>query len=80
MCPLIRKGIMAGQQEFARRARPDDDDEYSAKEEALQHLFEWMPTQLPFGSTALLRVDPSEHRGQDIVQVIVARKAVCPWS
>ena len=70
---------MAGPQEFSRRANRDTDTR-SAKEDALDALSEWIPKQLPFGSVALLRVDPSEHRGQDIVPVIVARKAACPWT
>ncbi|CAN0357792.1 unnamed protein product [Ectocarpus sp. 6 AP-2014] len=78
-CPLIRKGIMSGPQEFSRRANRNTDI-VSAKEDDLEELSEWMPSQLPFGSIALLRVDPSEHDGQDIVPVVVARKAACPWT
>ncbi|CAM9863005.1 unnamed protein product [Ectocarpus fasciculatus] len=78
-CALIRKGIMSGPQEFSRRANRNADI-VSAKERDLETLFGWMPSQLPFGSIALLRVDPSEHRGQDIVPVVVARKAACPWT
>lgn len=69
---------MAGPQEFARRVDRNADIT-SAKDDALEELAEWIPKQLPFGSVALLRVDSSEHRGQDVVPVIVARKAACPW-
>ena len=44
-------------------------------------MFGLTQVELPFGSTALMRVDPSEYRGQDIVPVIIARKAPCQqWS
>lgn len=78
-CPLIRQGIMTGPTEFARKVGHADEVR-SAKDDDLQKLFERMPADLPFGSTALLRVDPSEHRGQDIVPVLIARKAPSPWS
>lgn len=58
----------------------DDDDEYSAKMYDLDVLFREIQKQFPYGSTALLRVDPGENQGQDIVPVLVARKAPCPWS
>lgn len=77
-CPLIRQGIMPAPQEFARRVDRDEQNP-SAKEDALEELAEWIPSQLPFGSVALLRVESSENRGQDVVPVIVARKAACPW-
>ncbi|CAM9776337.1 unnamed protein product [Laminaria digitata] len=64
-CPLIRQGIMTGPAEFAR-----GDDE----------MFRLMQAELPFGSTALVRVDPSDYRGDVIVPVVIARKAPCQWS
>lgn len=39
-----------------------------------------MSAALPYGSTALLRVDPQDYAGQDIVPVFIGRKAPSPWS
>lgn len=80
-CPLIRKGIMSALAEHCRDHLPDDDDdEYSAKMYDLDVLFRDIKKKFLYGSTALLRVDPGENQGQDIVPVLAARKAPCPWS
>ncbi|CAM9127996.1 unnamed protein product [Laminaria digitata] len=39
-----------------------------------------MKVELPLGSKALVRVEPSDYRGQDIVPVVIARKAPIQWS
>lgn len=70
---------MTGPTEFSRRVGRNDEDT-SDKYYALQDMFRSMQNNLPFGSTALVRVDPSDYRGQDIVPVIIARKAPCQWS
>ncbi|CAN0086092.1 unnamed protein product [Pylaiella littoralis] len=79
-CPLVRKGIMEGPKEFARRVGHVNDDLLSAEEQDLTEMFERMKGDLPFGSTALLRVDSSDHCGEDIVPVLLARKAPSIWS
>ena len=78
MCPIIRQGIIAEPTQFSRRVGPDDD--LSDKECALQELSQRMQAELPYGSVALIRVDPSQYRGQDIVPVIIVRKAPIEWS
>lgn len=72
---------MAAPSEHCRNQLDDnDDDDHSAKMYDLEALFTETKKQLPYGSTALLRVVPGENQGQDIVPVLVARKAPCPWS
>lgn len=68
---------MTGPAEFARG---DDGEDLSDKYYTLQEMFRLMQDELPFGSTALVRVDPSDYRGEDIVPVVIARKAPCQWS
>ena len=51
----------------------------SAKEYDLDGLFGRRPDDLPYGSTALIRVDPKDHNGQDIAPVLIARKAPSQW-
>lgn len=72
---------MAAPAEHCRNHLDDgDDDWHSAKMYDLGVLFREMKKSFPYGSAALLRVDPGENQGQDIVPVLVARKAPCPWS
>lgn len=70
---------MAGPSEYCRADIDDDDEDRSAKEYDLDAMFERVQDQLPYGSTALLRVDPADHHGQDIAPVLVARKAPSLW-
>lgn len=42
-------------------------------------MFERAEANLPYGSTALLHVSPHDYMGQDIVPVLIARKAPSPW-
>lgn len=59
----------------------DDDDEYSAKMYDLDDLFEKIKKQVPTGQRFFFGLTrPAENRGQDIVPVLVARKAPCSWS
>ena len=79
-CPLIRQGIIPGPSEHCRKVLDDDADEHlSAKQYDLDELFGRIPDDLPYGSTALIRVDPKDHDGQDIAPVLIARKAPSPW-
>lgn len=45
----------------------------------MESTFNRMQEGLPYGSTALMRVKPEENRGQDVVPVVIARKAPIPW-
>lgn len=80
MCSLIREGVMAAPTEFSREVGGDDDNFTSQREHDLDEKLEEIPKFLPYGSTALIRVEAAENHGQDIVPVLVARKAVSPWS
>lgn len=62
------------------RKRGGDDEDRSDKDEALLKLSETMQKSLPVGSTAFVRVQPSQYRGQNIVPVVIARKAPIEWS
>lgn len=70
MCPLIRKGVTGAHTERSRSV-DNENDTQSGKEEELEAMITRMVSLLPFGSTALLRVDPASYAGQYVVPVIV---------
>ena len=78
MCCLIRKGIIQAPSEFSRKKSTAD--EASTKEAALNAMFGRLRETLHFGSFALLRVNPAENFGQELVPVAIGRKAPCEWS
>ena len=77
MCPLIRQGIVPAPVEWARSAGRDEP--VSTRELDMEDTFRRMQCHLPYGSTALARVIPTENGGRDIVPVIIARRSPCPW-
>ena len=79
MCPLFRKAIITAPTEWSRKSTRGDDDG-SDREVDILDMFTRMQLQLPFDSTALMRVDPASYGGEDVVPVFVGRKQPCPWS
>lgn len=77
MCPLVRHGIVSPPVEWSRRAQPEDP--VTQREEDVDKAFDRMRDGLPYGYTALVRVNPGECSGIDIVPVVIARKAPIPW-
>lgn len=73
MCSLIRKGITEAPVENSR-AKGSREEE-STREKALNGMFDLLRNSLAFGSIALMRVNGAEYQGQDIVPVIIGRKA-----
>ena len=77
-CVLIQKGIIGPPSEWSRASRPEED--ISAKEEELEAMFGRVQDSLPYGSVALMRVRPQEYDGEEVVPVVVGRKAPCEWT
>ena len=78
ICPLIRGGIIQPPIEWARRASREDP--ISKRENSVQDMFARMQTSLAYGDIALVRTNPKEYAGLDIVPVVVARsKAPIIW-
>lgn len=77
-CVLILNGVVHAPSEWAQIARLDD--EISPKEQAVTEMFGRMEKSLTFGSTALLRVDPTENDGNEFEPIIVGRKAPCAYT
>lgn len=79
MCPLFREGIITAPTDWSRD-NGRGDEALSARDEEVEEMFSRMQRLLPFGSTALLRVDPDSYAGQDVVPVLIGRKEPRPWS